>query len=100
MLRFFGSDVVELADTLCPAPGAPEGAIAIAMRTAESEPDYVMLNQYQNEANPQGHYQTTGPEIWRQTEGKVDTLRGRTGNLRHDSPERGNSSRRNRVQSR
>jgi len=71
VLRFFGSNVVELDDTLCPAPGAPEGAIATAMRTAESEPDFVMLNQYQNEANLLAHYRTTGPEIWRQTEGKV-----------------------------
>lgn len=71
VLRFFGSNVVELDDTLCPAPGAPEGAIATAMRTAETEPDFVMLNQYQNEANPLGHYLTTGPEIWRQTEGRV-----------------------------
>jgi cysteine synthase/rhodanese-related sulfurtransferase len=71
VLRFFGSDVVEMDDTLCPAPGAPEGAIASAMETAKTDPDYVMLNQYHNEANPGGHYRTTGPEIWRQTEGKI-----------------------------
>jgi cysteine synthase/rhodanese-related sulfurtransferase len=71
VLRFFGSDVVELDDTLCPAPGAPEGAIAAAMETAKTQPDYVMLNQYENEANPDSHYRTTGPEIWKQTRGKV-----------------------------
>ena len=71
VLRFFGSDVVEMDDSLCPAPGAPEGAIAEAMKTAQSQPDYVMLNQYENEANPDAHYRTTGPEIWRQTQGKV-----------------------------
>jgi cysteine synthase/rhodanese-related sulfurtransferase len=71
VLRFFGSDVVELDDTLCPAPGAPEGAIATAMRKAETDPEYVMLNQYQNEANLMSHYRTTGPEIWRQTEGSI-----------------------------
>jgi cysteine synthase/rhodanese-related sulfurtransferase len=71
VLRFFGSKVVELDDTLCPAPGAPEGAIAKAMQTAETEPDFVMLNQYTNEANMMAHYRTTGPEIWRQTKGKV-----------------------------
>lgn len=71
VLRFFGSNVIELDDTLCPAPGAPEGAIATAMRTAETDPDFVMLNQYQNEANFMAHYLTTGPEIWRQTEGRV-----------------------------
>lgn len=71
ILRFFGTNVVELDDTLCPAPGAPEGAIATAHRTAEKEPDFVLLNQYANESNPDAHYRTTGPEIWRQTAGKV-----------------------------
>ena len=70
MLRFFGADVMELEDTLCPAPGAPEGAIAKASEIAD-RPGFHMLNQYANEANPEAHYKTTGPEIWRQTEGKV-----------------------------
>ena len=70
MLRFFGADVLELEDTLCPAPGAPEGAIAKANEIAD-QPGFHMLNQYANEANPEAHYKTTGPEIWRQTEGKV-----------------------------
>ena len=71
VLRFFGTDVVELDDTLCPAPGAPEGAIALAMETAATQPEFVLLNQYRNAANPDAHYRTTGPEIWRQTAGKV-----------------------------
>ena len=70
ILRFFGADVIELEDTLCPAPGAPEGAIAKASEIA-GRPDFHMLNQYANEANPEAHYKTTGPEIWNQTEGKV-----------------------------
>jgi cysteine synthase/rhodanese-related sulfurtransferase len=70
VLRFFGSEVIELEDSLCPAPGAPEGAIAKAMSLAE-QPDYHMLNQYQNPANPAAHYKTTGPEIWKQTDGKI-----------------------------
>ncbi len=71
VLRFFGADVVELDDSLCPAPGAPEGAIAKAQETARTQDDYVLLNQYANEANPDSHYRTTGPEIWRQTGGNV-----------------------------
>jgi len=71
VLRFLGADVVELDDSLCPAPGAPEGAIATARQTANAENDFEILDQYVNEANPQAHYRTTGPEIWRQTEGKV-----------------------------
>ena len=70
MLRFFGAEVMELEDTLCPAPGAPEGAIAKATEIGD-RPDFFMLNQYANEANPEAHYKTTGPEIWRQTAGKV-----------------------------
>lgn len=70
VLRFFGTNVVELDDSLCPAPGAPEGAIAKARETAE-QPGYVGLDQYVNEANPDAHYRTTGPEIWKQTGGKV-----------------------------
>jgi len=71
VLRFLGTDVHELSDTLCPAPGAPEGAIAQAMETARTNDDFVLLNQYANAANPDAHYRTTGPEVWRQTNGKV-----------------------------
>ncbi len=70
MLRFFGADVLELDDDLCPAPGAPEGAIATALEIG-ARPEFHMLNQYTNVANPDAHYRTTGPEIWRQTEGAV-----------------------------
>ncbi len=71
VLRFLGTEVIELDDSLCPAPGAPEGAIAEARRTAENEDDFEILDQYVNEANPSAHYRTTGPEIWRQTGGKI-----------------------------
>ncbi len=71
VLRFLGSDVVELDDTLCPAPGAPEGAIAIARQTPIDDPQFVGLDQYKNAANPDSHYRTTGPEIWRQTGGNI-----------------------------
>ena len=69
-LRLFGTDLVELDDDLCPAPGAPEGAIALAAQMA-AEKGYRHLDQYKNPANPDAHYRTTGPEIWRQTEGRV-----------------------------
>jgi cysteine synthase/rhodanese-related sulfurtransferase len=71
VLRFFGAEVQELDDSLCPAPGAPEGAIAKARETAANEPGFVLLDQYTNEANPEAHFRTTGPEIWRQTEGQI-----------------------------
>lgn len=69
-LRLFGSEVIELDDDLCPAPGSPEGAIALAAELGE-RPGNFHLNQYKNPANPEAHYLTTGPEIWRQTEGTI-----------------------------
>jgi cysteine synthase/rhodanese-related sulfurtransferase len=69
-LRLFGTDLVELEDELCPAPGAPEGAIALAAQLGE-RPGHFHLNQYKNPANPDAHYRTTGPEIWRQTSGEI-----------------------------
>ena len=70
ILRLFGADVLELDDELCPAPGAPEGAIATAREMARM-PGFHMLDQYRNPANPESHFKTTGAEIWKQTEQKV-----------------------------
>ena len=71
VLRFFGAQVDELDDSLCPMPGAPEGAIAQARATAETHAEFENLDQYANEANAGAHYRTTGPEIWHQTDGKI-----------------------------
>ena len=71
-LRLFGTELIELDDELCPAPGAPEGAIALAAEMGE-RPGFYHLNQYKNPANPDAHYRTTGPEIWRQTSGRSRT---------------------------
>jgi cysteine synthase/rhodanese-related sulfurtransferase len=69
-LRAFGANLVELADELCPMPGAPEGAMARATQMG-SQPGWHQLNQYKNPANPDAHFRTTGPEIWKQTNGTV-----------------------------
>jgi cysteine synthase/rhodanese-related sulfurtransferase len=69
-LRAFGAEVVELADDLCPMPGAPEGAMERASELAR-QPGWHQLNQYRNPANPDAHFRTTGPEIWRQTDGAI-----------------------------
>ncbi len=70
MLKVFGAKLIEVEDNLCPMPGAPEGAIAKAMNLAE-RPDFIMLNQYENQGNIRAHIKTTGPEIWKQTGGKI-----------------------------
>ncbi len=69
-LRLFGTNLIELNDDLCPMPGQPEGAMAKAAELGK-QPGWKSLNQYANPANPEAHYLTTGPEIWRQTGGKV-----------------------------
>ena len=69
-LRLFGTNLVELNDDLCPMPGQPEGAMVTAA-TMGDRPGWKSLNQYKNPANPDAHFRTTGPEVWRQTEGKI-----------------------------
>ncbi len=73
LLRMLGAEVWPTPDDLCPVDHPRDGAIALARSLAASEGGtrYVMPNQYDNEANVRAHYETTGPEIWRQTEGEV-----------------------------
>ncbi|MDH3736441.1 MAG: cysteine synthase family protein, partial [Nitrosopumilus sp.] len=73
IIRNLGAKVFETSDDLCPKVGAgTDQSIALATSIASSRPDtYYSPNQYSNEANFKGHYVGTGPEIWKQTEGKV-----------------------------
>lgn len=59
---------------LTEGPKGMNGAVAKATEIAASDPKYVLLQQFQNPANPAIHEATTGPEIWEDTDGKVDVV--------------------------
>jgi len=74
LLRMLGATVMPTPDELCPVDHPRDGAIALARAIAESPAHagrYAMPNQYANPDNVRAHYETTGPEIWEQTEGAV-----------------------------
>jgi len=70
LLRAFGAEVV-VTPTNVP-PDSPQHYIRVAERLARETPNSFMPNQYVNKMNPLAHYQTTGPEIYRQTDGELD----------------------------
>jgi cysteine synthase len=76
ILRMLGAEVWETPDELCPVDHPKDGAIALARSLAASEGGsrYVMADQYENPANVRAHYETTGPEIWRQTNGEISAF--------------------------
>jgi cystathionine beta-synthase len=69
VLRAYGAEVV-----VCPtavSPDHPESYYSVSDRLAKEIPDAWKPDQYANPENPRSHYETTGPEIWAQTEGRV-----------------------------
>ena len=73
ILRQLGATIHETSDDLCPRVGAgTDQSIALAKAISKPRPDiYYMPNQYENDANFFAHYESTGPEIWKQTNGKI-----------------------------
>lgn len=69
LVRAYGGEVV-----LTPASEGMQGAIRKAEKLAEEIPNSFVAGQFVNPANPDAHYRTTGPEIYRDTDGKVDIL--------------------------
>jgi len=68
-LKAFGCEVIIVSNAV--EPDSPEYYINVARRIHEETPNSFFAYQYSNPANPEIHYRTTGPEIWRQTDGKI-----------------------------
>ena len=69
LLRAFGAEVVITPSTV--PPDHPDNYVMKAKSIAESTPNAILANQFFNQANPEAHYATTGPELWEQTEGRI-----------------------------
>jgi cystathionine beta-synthase len=72
LLRAYGAEVV-----ICPTavlPESPESYYNVSDRLTEEIPGAFKPDQYSNPANPLAHYETTGPELWEQTDGEIDAL--------------------------
>ncbi|MFN0152574.1 MAG: pyridoxal-phosphate dependent enzyme [bacterium] len=77
LLKAYGTRVV-----VCPtnvAPDSPDSYYEVARRIARETPNAILANQYHNQENPRSHYISTGPEIWRQTAGKITHFVGGIG---------------------
>jgi cysteine synthase A len=74
ILSALGADLI-----LTPGAEGMKGAIAKATALAAADPRYLVLQQFENPANPEIHRRTTAEEIWRDTDGKVDIFVGGTG---------------------
>ena len=69
ILKAVGAEVI-----VCPTdvePSDPRSYYSVSKRLGEEMPNAWYVNQYDNPSNTKGHYKTTGPEIWKQTEGKI-----------------------------
>jgi cystathionine beta-synthase len=69
LLKAYGAEVV-ITPTAVP-PDHPDNYVNKAKQLVKDTPGAILANQFHNQVNPQAHYETTGPEIWEQTEGKV-----------------------------
>ena len=95
LLRAYGAEVVVAPTEV--APDSPRSYYSVANRLTEEIPGAFQPNQYFNQANPQAHYESTGPELWEQTGGRIThliagvgtggTITGTTRYLRERNPD-------------
>jgi cystathionine beta-synthase len=95
LLRAYGAEVVVAPTDV--APDSPRSYYSVANRLTEEIPGAFQPNQYFNQANPQAHYESTGPELWEQTGGRIThlvagvgtggTITGTTRYLRERNPD-------------
>ena len=69
LLKAFGAEVI-ITPTAVP-PDHPDHYVVMAKRIAQETPNAILADQFYNQANPDAHYATTGPELWEQTEGHI-----------------------------
>src|SRR5205809_3936203 len=72
MLRGYGAEVVITPTAV--EHDSPESYYSVSSRLAEEIPGGFKPDQYSNMSNPEAHYEVTGPEIWRQTDGEIDAI--------------------------
>src|SRR5437764_9986218 len=95
LLRAYGAEVVVAPTDV--APESPQSYYSVAKRLTEEIPGAFQPNQYFNQANPKAHYESTGPELWEQTGGRIThlvsgvgtggTITGTTRYLRERNPD-------------
>src|SRR5471030_2964895 len=69
LLKAFGAEVIITPTAV--AHDHPDNYVMMAKRIAEATPNSILANQFYNQANPEAHYATTGPELWEQSEGRI-----------------------------
>src|SRR5205085_5721375 len=69
LLKAFGAEV--LLSPTAVEPESPESYYSVAKRIAKERPGAFLTNQYHNPSNPQAHYDSTGPQLWKQTGGRI-----------------------------
>jgi len=72
LLRAFGARVVITPTAV--EPDDPRSYYSVSKRIVDETPNSILANQYHNPVNPQVHYENTGPELWAQTDGKIDVF--------------------------